>query len=77
MAISLLKTRDTVPNPRAAPVEQPWLGASHFQEMYILVYERCSERCRSAPYVIEVLILCPRQRHFIRSCIYNMYTVYV
>jgi len=38
------KTRDTLPHPRVASVEQPWLETAHFQKCkYVDV--RCSVKC--------------------------------
>lgn len=44
--------------------------------MYILVIERCSVQCCSAPYAIKVLILCLRQGHFYARA-YIIYTQYM
>jgi hypothetical protein len=62
MLISPLKEGNTISHTHVASVELPWLETTHFQKMY--VYGRHSVQCYTAHYVIKVLILWSRRRHF-------------
>jgi hypothetical protein len=68
MQISPLNTCDTLPHPRVASVEPPWLGNNSFSKMYVDF-----EQCYRAQCKTEVLILCSWQWRFPVSCLYNTY----